>query len=340
MCLPINEKKSASMNLFKFSILSLPFLTASLIGRAQRTILSVGGASSLTIKSGTVFSADSLVLTPGVDFTLASNSIGVTPTAIPFNPTPGISRVYNLNSPVNFTGILKLYYQPSELNGNVEGGLLFSDSSVSSPWVAELTSTVNAVSHFVQLTAAGHSFNAATASGVIVPLPITLISFTGVWQNNGVALEWLVAQSDELVNFGVEASPDGTNWKEIGEVPGLKANGLYTYNFLDNNPAPHTMYYQIRIILPSGQSRYSYIVVLHQGDNNNDVRLFAGNNGVSVHFMGTQPDGIRIINAVGQILRVDQSRRSEYDINGLSAGVYFLQYEMNGRWRVRQFLIK
>ncbi len=328
------------MSFSKVSALSIAFLAAALISRAQRTIISVGAVSSLTIKSGTVFSADSLVLTPSADFTFASNTIQETATPVPLNPNPTINRVYYLNSPVNFTGTMDIYYQPSELNGNAEAALFLTDSTVSSTWVSEMTSTVNTVSHFVQLIASSHSFNAASASGILIPLPLNLISFAGAWNGNSVGLEWLVEQADETVNFDVESSTDGRSWQQIGEVPGLQGNGLFTYNFQDIAPASTTMYYRIKLIQQSGQFIYSYIVQVHKGDNDNNIRMIVNNNTVSVHFAGIQPAAIRLVNTLGMVLRVDQTSRMEYDLNGLFPGVYFLQYEINGHWNVREFLIR
>ncbi len=328
------------MNLNKLFILSVVFLACSLLGRAQTTVISVGSTTAMTIKSGTLFSADSLALTPGADFTLVTNAIMETAVAVPTNPNPTINRVYYLNSPVSFDGTMQVYYQPSELNGNTEASLFLTDSTVSSVWTSEPASTVNTVSHFVQLIAAAHSFNAVSASGTLIPLPLELISFAGAWNGNTVGLEWLMEQSGETANFSVESSIDGSNWKQIGEVPGLHANGLESYNFVDNDPSSNAMFYRIKIIQVSGQSRYSYIVQVQKGDNYNNIRLIVNSNTLSVYFAGTQPSAIRLVNALGMVLRVDGTSRREYDLNGIAAGVYFLQYQIKGQWSVREFMIR
>lgn len=324
----------------KLSILFVFLIFGSYSAQAQTTVISVGAVSSLTIKSGTLFSADSLVLTPSADLTLVSNAILESPTPVSTNPNPTINRVYYLNSPVSFTGTMQIYYKTSELNGNAEASLFLTDSAVSSTWVSEMTSTVNTVSHFVQLITAGHSFNAASASGTIIPLPLNLISFAGAWNGNAVGLEWLVEQADETVNFDVESSADGRSWQQIGEVPGLQGNGLFTYNFQDIAPASSTMYYRIKIIQQSGQFIYSYIVQVQKGDNSNNIRMIVNNNTVSVYFAGDQPAAIRLVNTLGMVLRVDQTSRREYALTGLFPGVYFLQYEITGHWNVREFLIR
>jgi hypothetical protein len=327
------------MNINKSAILSFVLFFGSLTGRAQRTILSAGSASPLLIKGGTVFSADSLVLTPGADFMLAGNTIRESSAAVGISPAPGIQRAYYLGSQINFTGTIQLYYQPAELNGNVESTLQYTDSSTGGAWLAELASTVNTASHYVQLIATAQTFIAATASGQVSILPVSLISFTGNWNAAAPALQWVVAQTDETVNFDVESSPDGVSWTSINHVNGLGGNGTDSYLYTDNDPPSLSMFYRIILIGASGQPTYSNIIKLQKEDNSNTVRLVVGGGSLSVVFSGKMPTAIRIINISGQVLRTDMTSRQEYDFNGLLTGVYFLQYELNGKRTAREFVI-
>jgi hypothetical protein len=319
------------------------FLFALLSGvlavSAQKQVLSVGNTSSLTIKSGTIFSADSLVLIPGADLTLASNTIQESASAVNLAPAPGINRQYTFGSQISFTGTLQLYYQPSELNGNAESTLEYADSASGGGWLPEAASTVNTSLHYVQFVASNQAFIASTASGPPIDLAISLVSFTGNWNQAQPLLNWVVAQSGEAVNFNIESSVDGANWNTIGMMNGQDINGLDNYQYSDANPPAKNMYYRIELIQPSGQISYSTIVYLQKGGNGNSVILVAVNNTVSVRFSGTMPGGIRLINAAGQILSTDMTSRPEYQLYGLSAGVYFLQYELNGQWTAREFVI-
>lgn len=74
----------------------LPVLTV----QAQFT----AGTSGFFIRQDTQVFIDSLTLKPSVDFLLTSQTLTISPTPIPGNP-PSIARVYNLTSPVNFTGV-------------------------------------------------------------------------------------------------------------------------------------------------------------------------------------------------------------------------------------------
>jgi hypothetical protein len=322
----------------KLYLLISALLTYSMATSAQTTVLSVGNTTALTIKSGVVFSADSLVLKPSADFTLSSNTIQISHTAINMAPAPSIDRVYYLNNQVTFTGTIQLYYQPSELNGNPESALQFTDSAIGSAWLASGSSTVNTASHYVQQVASGLSFNGATASHQGTILALTIISFSGAWTGNGASLQWVVSQSNDFADFDVFRSTDGTTWTNIGTADGMPGNGNFSYAFNDADPPGNQLLYRLEIRDISGLDTWSSIVGLQRAGSN-EIKLVAQGKSVSVYFVGAQPDGVRIVNATGQTIRLDRTSRPQYEFTDLAPGVYFFQYEVNGSMGVRSFLI-
>lgn len=84
--------------------------------------VSIGG-SGLTIKSGTTFSSQGLVLNPTTDLTLVNNSQSTTLSPASLNTDQTISRKYDFNSPFTFTGTIGIKYSAGELNGNTESNL-------------------------------------------------------------------------------------------------------------------------------------------------------------------------------------------------------------------------
>ena len=323
----------------KKTILFSVLFTGALAVSAQNQVLSVGSTTSLTIKAGTVFSADSLVLTPGADFTFSSNTIQQSAAAVGVPPAPGINKQFIFASQITFTGTIQLYYLPSQLNGATESTLQYTDSAAGGTWIPEPMSTVNTSLHYVQFVAAAKPFIGSTASGPVIDLPITLVSFTGNWIGAEPTLNWVANQTGGSVTFDIESSADGVSWNTIGMQASQDNIGLDNYQFGDPNPPAQTMYYRIETVLPSGQPSYSNIVHLQKGENGNSVILIAGNNAVSARFPGALPGGVRLINVGGQVLRMDMTSKQQYDFYGLSAGVYFLQYELNGQWSAREFVI-
>src|ERR1700733_14543351 len=105
--------KTSVMMRFALFILSV---TCSFTTWAQHNVFSAGSTETLTITSGTIFSADSLVLIPSGNFTIASTTLLETPVAVPGLPNNSITRVYYLNKLITFTGTVQIYYKLSELN--------------------------------------------------------------------------------------------------------------------------------------------------------------------------------------------------------------------------------
>jgi hypothetical protein len=323
----------------KRSLLLLFGFACCVAASAQSVIFSVGSTSALTVKSGTIFSADSLVLTPGADLTLSSNNMQISHTALSLYPAPTINRVYSLGSQIAFTGTIQLYYQPSELNGNPEWGLKYTDSATGSFWLAQPASTVNTTSHYVQYTAAARNFIGATASHQGTVLALSLVAFTGVWQGSDADLSWMIDQSGEIGEFTVERSTDGTNWTALGDVPGLSGDGVQTYGYDDINPPAGVLMYRLQIHRSSGEVFYSSIVKLSR-TTDEGMRLVSLNHSVIAYFEGTtQPEAVRVVNAAGALIRIDRTSRWRYEFDGLTTGIYYLQYEINGKPVTKAFLV-
>ena len=324
----------------KVITLLILFVFGSSAAWAQHNVLSVGSTSSLTITSGTLFSADSLVLTPTGNFTMASNTILETPVPSPGYPNGTIDRVYYLNNPVTFTGDIQIYYRLSELNGNTESLLNYSDSTIGSWWIVSWTGFVNTTSHYVQYPASSHTFVAATAAGAGTVLLLKLLSFTGNWDGDHVALTWLVDQNEELENFTVESSPDQQSWKTVNVVPGSLVAGQYRYNSNDHNAAFTTRFYRIKITELSGQTSYSPIIKISKSNIAGNMYIAGKNNGATIYFIGLQPKTVRVFNSAGQMIWMSNTGQNQYELNSLLRGTYFVQYELNGAIGAKQFVVQ
>ncbi|WP_192823136.1 T9SS type A sorting domain-containing protein [Rufibacter sp. LB8] len=98
-------------------------------------------------------------------------------------------------------------------------------------------------------------------NAVSTPLPVTMISFTGKLQTNGVLLNWKTASEKDNDFFEVERSTDGKNFQMIGKV---KGNGTTTiemdYSFLDAASVNGTVYYRLRQVDFDGKFEYTKII--------------------------------------------------------------------------------
>jgi hypothetical protein len=333
----VNKKrKTKTLKVILFLIL----YCGSTAALAQHNVFSVGSSKLLTIKGSTVFSADSLVLIPGSDFTMSSNAILETPVPTPGYPTGSIDRVYYLNSPISFTGTILIYYQVSELNGNNESSLQYTDSTIASWWQISSSSIINTTSHFVSQALSGHSIIAATAAQAGTVLALKLVSFTGTWNEDHVGLQWIIDQNEESKSFTVESSPDEQYWQVVAIVPGSQVAGRYQYFFNDGDAAFTTRLYRIKITDESGAISYSPIVKISKGATLNNLFIVGKSNGATVYFTGMQPKTVRVMNAAGQVVWRNNTSSNQYELNNLLPGVYFLQYEMNGQTGVKKFALR
>lgn len=308
------------------------------IAAGAQVIFSVGSSSALTVKSGTIFSADSLVLTPSADWTMSSNNMQISHTAVNLSPAPGINRVYSIASQINFTGTIQLYYQPSELNGNPEGALQYTDTAVGSFWLASASSSVNTTSHYVQQTAVARNIIGATASHQGTVLALSLTAFSGAWQGDAASLSWMIDQAGEIADFTIQRSQNGTQWRDVGQVAGESGDGIKTYDFVDGSAPAGVVLYRLLVHRTSGQAFYSTIVKL-QRTADDGLRLIAQGHSVIAYFTGDEPEAVRIFNAAGALVRADATGRWRYEFDGLMSGVYYLQYQVNGQPQVKGFVI-
>jgi hypothetical protein len=98
-----------------------------------------------------------------------------------------------------------------------------------------------------------------------VPLPIKLISFNAIVNNNKVDLKWTTANEINVRNYVIQKSTDGNNFKDIDSVL-TRGNSSTTMNYYytdqqNNNTAP-LLYYRLSMSDNDGKSQYSDIRII------------------------------------------------------------------------------
>ena len=89
-------------------------------------------------------------------------------------------------------------------------------------------------------------------------LPVELISFNGVAENNEVRLTWETASELNNDFFDVERSQNGLNFEKIGTVKGNgNSNILNQYTFLDKDPYVGFNYYRLKQVDYDGTKYFS-----------------------------------------------------------------------------------
>jgi hypothetical protein len=112
---------------------------------------------------------------------------------------------------------------------------------------------------------AGHNFCSNVA-------PVSLISFTGHFVGDYIALNWATASELNNQKFMIERSSDMFNWTTIGEVRGAgTVSSIQNYSFDDFKPLSGIAYYRLRQVDFDGAFAYSNVVVIDQHKTSIDL---------------------------------------------------------------------
>lgn len=183
-----------------------------------------------------------------------------------------------------------------------------------------------------------NTFSEFTASDVLAPIPVKLLSFTGIKRNKDVQLNWTVSNETLNTTYQVERSYNGTSFIPVQSVQGIAPNGA-TVSYSISDPgvflAHNIAWYRLKVT-EQGQSRYSNIIILKddrsgrwmQGVYPNPVKDFTG---VSLSLDKTSELSFIICDALGKILynhtvTLNQGNQTfSLDMRNYAAGVYLLK---------------
>ncbi|MBC7626598.1 T9SS type A sorting domain-containing protein, partial [Ferruginibacter sp.] len=211
--------------------------------------LKVANGSDVTILSGTVFTIDSLTLTPSSNFTLSNVTLSKSATIIHSQTNPYISRVYQFSNTSNpFSGsILMKYSDGAELNGINEADLTLNIHNGVS-WNAYNATTRDGTNNFVLTDGlTGITLNELTLASQFAALPLTWLSFDATKEKQTTLLKWSTASEQNTKSFAVQHSSEGVNWNTIAILPAAGNSTIaIEYNYVHTNPIMGTNYYRIK----------------------------------------------------------------------------------------------
>ncbi|WP_342084062.1 T9SS type A sorting domain-containing protein [Dyadobacter sp. OTU695] len=235
-------------------------LLPTLAAHAQFT----AGTDGFFIAQNTQVFIDSLTLKPSVDFSLVSQTLTITPTPIPGAP-PSIARVYNLTTPVNFTGVAGFFYRASELNGNTESTLQLNHGNTN--FVSTTGSTVNVGQHYISNTLPLTNFTSLTAAQEGA-LPVSLIGFQVKRVENTTVLYWQTSEEKNSDHFEIQQSEDLRKWNALGMVNAANTSSHQKdYSFQDLAQRFGTQYYRLKMVDVDGSYAYSKIQSIQLGSS-------------------------------------------------------------------------
>lgn len=228
----------------------------------QAQLIKVAPGTDLTILSGTIFKADSFLLTPSANFTLTDNSLTKSATISHASLNPYISPVYQFTNSTNpYSGSLQIYYTDgAQLNGIPESSLSLNVHTGTS-WIGYPVATRDATNNFILTTGlSAINLNEFTLADMLTPLPLIWKSFTATRQNQTAVLQWTTRQEQNTRNFAVQHSSNNTNWSDISILPAAgNSNIAGNYSYVHTNPVTGINYY--RILQSDMDNRHSYSAI-------------------------------------------------------------------------------
>lgn len=173
-------------------------------------------------------------------------------------------------------------------------------------------------------------------------LDVNLLSFNAIRKNGTSYLTWQTASEKNNAGFTIERSTDGYTFEPIGFLKGANnATSLKNYDFTDATPLSNsTNYYRLAWENESGKTQNSKIIALQSTDKN-QIAVYPNpmRDIVTVKMPNFNTNTVlELMNAQGQVL-ANVDNNAQLNVGHLSAGVYFLRAQFDGKV-VMQKLIK
>jgi len=307
----------------------LPILVLlQFFAHAQVSIVATTG-SDITIKSGTVFFADNLTLTPSVDFTISNNTLTRATTPIHTPSGTYIARVYQFTNTINaFSGDIQInYLDGAELNGLTESGLTLNTFN-GTGWNHYAVTTRDGTNNFILTSGLSNlSLNELTLADQFAPLPMLWKSFTATKQNNNALLQWATSMEQGSKEFTVQYSSNGTSWTSLSTLAAAgNSSTTRNYSYTHTYPIVGINYYRIIQTDLDNHATLSDIKQLKFDGQNTDYQIL--NNPVNNSMLAVavyNANQFTLFSTAGELIWKSQLTVGTHwiDISRYAKGTYF-----------------
>jgi hypothetical protein len=185
-----------------------------------------------------------------------------------------------------------------------------------------------------------NSFSNFTGAGNSSPLPIQLLSFNAIKNNQQVDCKWSTALEFNNDYFTIERSEDALNFNPIGITDGAgNSNSILNYQFTDYNPFVGINYYRLRQTDFDGHSTVSEIKAVNM-DVDSDVKLlsayFANEELVFNFNQGVAINKLNLYDVLGRVVYSEDYNNGVFafdkiNIPYLLSGNYFLELSIGDK---------
>jgi hypothetical protein len=131
----------------------------------------------------------------------------------------------------------------------------------------------------------GYGYDASTSGNLndlwkissFMILPVELIYFNGVLNDDVVNLQWQAAQELNFSHFNIQRSFDGIHFASIAKVNGTGGTHANNYNYRDNdlkNYQSQKVFYRLQLMDADGQFTYSKIIRFDMDQTTAGIHIF------------------------------------------------------------------
>ncbi|WP_462250967.1 choice-of-anchor tandem repeat GloVer-containing protein [Ferruginibacter sp.] len=192
---------------------------------------------------------------------------------------------------------------------------------------SKLITTASLYEYGYVLSASISSFSSFYfAKNTFSVLPLTLINFDAVKENNAVRISWQTEHEINFGNFEIERSGTSGGFTKINTVLAKGSYEKANYTIHDNQPFNGVNYYRLKLIDKDGHFTYSNIVKIDFSKKYsvsilpNPAKDYIIINGAAAFKQ------IQIIDITGKIvMKMNKELTNRYNIANLCKGVYFVR---------------
>ena len=183
----------------------------------------------------------------------------------------------------------------------------------------------------------------ATSGG---PLPVTLSDFTGNFNSNAVKLNWKTALEQNVQQFEIEYSTDGSSFSKVGTVQATNIATGTAYNFTHSVNTSGPFFYRLKMVDTDGSFTYSNTIRINMSDfTGNIVSPSVITNGViNVNLGNTGYNTVEMIRTDGtQVFKrkiKGQNGRIQILTGALLPGIYMIRLNGEANGATQRILIQ
>ena len=177
------------------------------------------------------------------------------------------------------------------------------------------------------------------SASLLNPLPISLLNFTALRQNEDVLVKWSTSNESNNDYFTVEKSFDGKEWSSIGVLKGSEnSNGILNYELLDVQAKIGIQYYRLKQTDLNGVNCFSKIIRINfSNEISNQIKLYpqpvAGVLNIEIPNNENEDASVSVYNSFGGKLLSFENLNGlvfQLDLSKLMHGVYYIELNVDG----------